>query len=109
MKLAVPIEESPELRLDRIVDGIFYTIYGLFGIRLVLALLAVSPEGWFSHLIRVLTDPLYAIFAGILPSLTSDGPYTLALPILLAILLYAVVHGLAKALLRRVARRRAYS
>jgi hypothetical protein len=100
-------EGLPELRVSRIVDGVFLSIYGLLGLRLLFALTATAESG----LVRVitgLTDPLYAVFGGVLPSLTGGGPYTLTLPLLLAILLYAMLHAVARSLLRKVARRRAY-
>jgi len=97
---------DPELRVERIVDGVFMTVYGLLGIRLLLALGGVSSDGLFARLITAVTDPLGAVFAGIFP--TSDGHYALALPVFLAILLYAVLHGVARAMLRKLTRRRAY-
>ena len=99
---------EPELRVERIVDGVFLTVYSLLGIRLIMAIAGASSDGLFVRLISGVTDPLYAVFGGILPRMTSDGDYTLAFPLLLAILLYAVVHGLAKAMLKKLTRRRLY-
>lgn len=100
-------EGLPELRASRIMDRVFLAIYGLLGIRLFLALTAASESG-FVRVITGLTDPLYAVFGSILPSPTGGGRYTLTLPLLLAILLYSLLHAFAKSLLRRIARRRAY-
>jgi hypothetical protein len=102
-------DPRPELRLDRIMEAVFLTIYTLLGIRLILALVAAPPDGALVRLIGAVTDPLYGVFSAVLPDPTSDGRYPLALPILLAILLYALIHGLARTMLRRVGRRRAYS
>ncbi len=102
-------DPRPELRVDRIVEVLFLAIYALLGARLILALVAAPPDGALARLITAVTDPLYAFFSPILPGFTGDGRYTLALPILLAILLYAVIHGLARTMLRRLGRRRAYS
>ena len=52
-----------------------------------------------------MTDPFYAMFRGIVGSPSLDG-YTLALPIILAIVVYAVLHAGIKALLRLIAHRR---
>lgn len=48
----------------------------------------------------------HAPFSGIVPSLTADGGYTLVVPILIAIVVYAILHGAIKGLLRMIAVRR---
>lgn len=79
-------------RVSQVVDYIFFLIYGLLAIRLMLALFAANNNAEFVQLIKSLTDPLYAPFKGIVPSLTADGGFTLALPIVVAIVVYMLLH-----------------
>ncbi len=51
------------------------------------------------------TDPLYRPFRGIVASPTAEGGYTLALPIVIAIIVYALVHAGINGLLRLIAHR----
>ena len=93
-------------RVSQVVDYIFYLIYGLLAIRLLLALLAARSGAGFVQFIRAVTDPLYAPFRGIVGSPTAEGGYTLALPIVIAIIVYALVHLGINGLLRLIAHRK---
>jgi uncharacterized protein YggT (Ycf19 family) len=92
-------------RVGQVVNYLFGIIYALLGIRLLLALVAARPGAAFVQWMRALTDPLLAPFKGILPNLTSLDGYTLALPVLFAILMYAVLHLAVKGLLRLIGHR----
>jgi uncharacterized protein YggT (Ycf19 family) len=87
-------------RISQIVDYIFFLIYGLLGIRLLLALFAANNNAGFVQLIKNVTDPFYAPFKGIVPSISADGGFTLALPIVVAIVVYLLLHLAIKGLLR---------
>ena len=89
-------------RVAQFVDYGFGIIYGLLGIRLILALIAARPGAAFVQWIQAVTDPLYAPFRGILPNLTSEGGYTLVLPVLFAIGMYAVLHLAVRGLLKLI-------
>ncbi|HEX5709109.1 MAG TPA: YggT family protein [Pyrinomonadaceae bacterium] len=93
-------------RVSQVVDYIFYVIYALLGIRLLLALLAARSSAGFVQLIHTLTDPLYRPFRGIVASPTAEGGYTLALPIIIAIIVYALLHAGINGLLRLLAHRK---
>jgi hypothetical protein len=94
------------IRISQVVDYVFYAVYTLLGIRLVLALIAANSGNGFVRLIRTVTDPFYAMFRGIVASPTAEGGFTLALPIVIAILAYLVLHVAVKALLRLIAHRK---
>lgn len=79
-------------RLSQIVDYIFFLIYGLLAIRLMLALFAANNNAGFVQFIKSVTDPLYAPFKGIVPSLSAEGGFTLALPIVVALVVYLLLH-----------------
>jgi uncharacterized protein YggT (Ycf19 family) len=92
-------------RLSQVVDYAFYAVYTLLAIRLVLALIGANASNGFVQLIRTVTDPFYAMFRGIVASPTAEG-FTLALPIVIAMLAYLVLHMGIKGLLRLIAHRK---
>lgn len=93
-------------RVSQVVDYIFYVIYALLAIRLLLALMAARSSAGFTQLIHSVTDPLYWPFRGIVASPTAEGGYTLALPIVIAIIVYALLHAGINGLLRLFAHRK---
>jgi len=95
-------------RVAQFVDYAFWLVYGLLAIRLVLALIGANPGTGFVQAIRAITDPLYAPFRGILPSLTTEGGYTLVLPVLFAIFMYLLLHLAVRGLLRLIGERRTH-
>ncbi|MCW5961578.1 MAG: YggT family protein [Pyrinomonadaceae bacterium] len=78
-------------RFSQVVDYIFFVIYGLLTMRLLLALFAARSSADFVQFIRAITDPFYAPFRGIVASPSVDG-FTLALPIVIAIIAYMLLH-----------------
>ena len=93
-------------RVSQVVDYIFYVIYALLAVRLLLALMAARSSAGFVQLIYSVTDPLYRPFRGIVASPTAEGGYTLALPIVIALIVYALVHAGINGLLRLLAPRK---
>ena len=93
-------------RISQVVDYIFYVVYALLALRLILALLAARRSAGFVQFIHTITDPLYAPFRGIVGSPTMEGGYTLALPIIIAIIVYALLHAGINGLLRLFAHRK---
>jgi uncharacterized protein YggT (Ycf19 family) len=93
-------------RFSQVIDYIFYVVYALLAIRLLLALMAAHPSAGFVQFIYTVTDPLYAPFRGIVASPTAEGGYKLALPIVIAIIVYALLHAGINGLLRLIAHRK---
>jgi uncharacterized protein YggT (Ycf19 family) len=93
-------------RGSQFIDYGFYVIYSLLMIRLVLALIAAQSSNGFVQLIRAVTDPFYAPFRGIVPSPTAEGGFTLALPIVVALVVYMMLHAAINGLLRMVGQRK---
>ena len=93
-------------RISQVIDYIFYVVYALLAVRLLLALMAARSSAGFVQLIFSVTDPLYRPFRGIVASPTAEGGYTLALPIVIAIIVYALVHAGINGLLRLFAQRK---
>jgi uncharacterized protein YggT (Ycf19 family) len=93
-------------RVSQVVDYLFGLLYGLLGIRLVLALVGARAENGFVQLISAVTDPFYALFRGIVASPSAQGGFTLVVPIIIAIVVYAPLHAAIKGLLRMLVHRR---
>jgi uncharacterized membrane protein len=92
-------------RVSQIVDYVFFIIYGLLAIRLLLELFAARESAGFVKFIKSATGIFYAPFAGIVPSPSQDG-FTLALPIIVALVAYMFLHLVINQLLRIFAHRK---
>ena len=92
-------------RVSQVIDYLFFVLYGLLGVRLVLTLIVARPGIGFVRVIRALTDPFYAMFNGIVAS-PSAGGFTLAIPIIIAICVYGMLHFGITRLLRLIAHRK---
>jgi uncharacterized protein YggT (Ycf19 family) len=89
-------------RVTQGVDYLFYLLYGLLGIRFVLALLGASGQAAFVQFVNGLTQPFYGPFAGIVARPAVNGG-VLDFPLLIAVLAYALLHMAVRGLLRLVA------
>lgn len=93
-------------RVSQIVDYIFFVIYGLLTIRLLLELFAARESAGFFQFIKNATDPFYWPFRGLVPSPSTAEGFTLALPIVVAIVVYMLLHLAINGLLRIFAHRK---
>lgn len=93
-------------RVSQIVDYVFFVIYGLLVIRMLLELFAARESAGFVKFIKSATGLFYAPFAGIVPSPTTPEGFTLALPIIVAIVAYMILHMAINGLLRILAHRK---
>jgi uncharacterized membrane protein len=93
-------------RVSQIVDYIFYVIYALLGMRFLLALMAARSTAGFVQFIVAVSNPFYAPFRGIVASPRTDQGHTLLLPVVVAIISYALLHLLINGLLRMLAHRK---
>jgi uncharacterized protein YggT (Ycf19 family) len=93
-------------RTSQVVDYVFALIYGLLAIRLVLNMVAARSGNGFVQLIDNITNPFYGMFRGIVPSPSVDGGFTLAIPIIIAIVVYALLHAAINGFLRMIAQRK---
>ncbi|MDP1822297.1 MAG: YggT family protein [Archangium sp.] len=92
-------------RVSQVVDYLFFVLYGLLGVRLVLTLIAANGGNGFVRFIRAVTSPFYSMFSGIVAS-PSAGGFTLALPIVIALACYGLLHFGIRSLLRLIAHRK---
>lgn len=93
-------------RVSQVVDYIFFLIYSLLAVRLLLELFAARESAGFFRFIKALSDPFYAPFRGLVPSPSTPEGFTLALPIVVAIVAYMILHLAVNGLLRIVAHRK---
>ena len=93
-------------RISQIVDYLFFLLYALLGLRFLLALLAARSSAGFVQFIVAVTDPFYRPFRGIVASPTTDGGHTLMLPLVIAIIVYLLLHLAINGVLRIVAHRK---
>lgn len=93
-------------RGSQFLDYAFYVLYTLLGIRLVLALIAAQSANGFVQLINNVTNPFYAPFKGIVSSPTTEAGNTLVLPIVIAIVVYVLLHLGINGLLRMIGSRK---
>jgi hypothetical protein len=101
------VERSRSLaRVSQVVDYIFWVIYALLGLRFLLALMAARSGAGFVKFIVAVSNPFYLPFQGIVASPRTDGGHTLMLPIVIAIIAYAVLHLAINGLLRMFAHRK---
>jgi uncharacterized protein YggT (Ycf19 family) len=92
-------------RISQVIDYLFYVVQTLLAIRLVLALIGARSGSGFVQFIQTITDPFYSVFRGIVGS-PSAGGFTLALPIIIAMVVYALLQLGITRLLRLIAHRR---
>jgi uncharacterized protein YggT (Ycf19 family) len=92
-------------RISQVIDYIFFLAYALLAVRLLLALLGARGSAGFTKFIFGVTDPLYAPFRGIVASPSAEG-HILALPIVIAIIVYVLLHLAINGFLRLIAHRK---
>lgn len=92
-------------RISQVVDYLFFVVYGLLTLRFLLELFGARESAGFFKFIVSVTNPLYAPFRGLMASPSADG-FTLALPIVFAIVAYMLLHLAINGLLRIFAHRK---
>ncbi len=93
-------------RVSQVIDYIFFVLYALLGMRFLLALLAAKSSAGFVQFIVTATAPFYEPFRGIVASPRTDGGHTLMLPLVIAIIVYVLLHLGINGLLRMFAHRK---
>ena len=93
-------------RISQVIDYIFYVIYALLAMRFLLALLAARSTAGFVQFIVTVTNPFYAPFRGIVASPRTEDGHTLLMPLVIAIIVYVLLHLAINGLLRMLAHRK---
>jgi len=103
------VERSRGLaRVSQIVDYLFFVLYALLGLRFLLALLAANSSAGFVQFIVSVTNPFYEPFRGIVASPRTAEGHTLLLPMVIAIIVYILLHLAINGLLRMFAHRKTH-
>lgn len=92
-------------RIRQFVDFAFYLIYGLLALRFLLAAVGARQGAGFVNLINTVTAPIFAPFKGILPTAATEQGFAFSPSVLLALLVYVLIHASIKGLLRIMGRR----
>lgn len=87
-------------RVSQVIDYLFGLLYGLLAIRFVLAMLAARSDNGFVQFIVSVTNPFYSPFEGIVSSPTVDGGHTLVVPLIIALIVYGLLHAAINGMLR---------
>ena len=93
-------------RVSQIVDYVFFLIYAVLTLRLLLNLMAARSGNAFVQFINTISDPFYWPFKGIVASPSTPEGFTLALPIIIALVVYIILHMAINGLLRMLAHRK---
>jgi uncharacterized protein YggT (Ycf19 family) len=93
-------------RVSQIIDYIFFVLYALLGLRFLLALLAANSNAGFVQFIVTVTNPFYEPFRNIVASPRTDGGHTLMMPLVIAFIVYLLLHLAINGILRIVAHRK---
>jgi len=93
-------------RIIQVVDFLFSILYVLLAVRLVLDLIGANQESGFVQLIATLTNPFFWFFRDIVQSPTAHGGYTIALPVVIAIAAYMLLHWGVRSLARLIINKR---
>ena len=93
-------------RISQVIDYLFFVLYALLALRFLLALLAAKSSAGFVQFIVAVTGPFYEPFRGIVASPRTDGGHTLMMPLVIAIIVYILLHLGINGLLRMFAHRK---
>ena len=93
-------------RISQVIDYIFFVLYALLGLRFLLALLAANSKAGFVQFIVTVTNPFYEPFRGIVASPRTDGGHTLVMPLVIAFIVYLLLHLAINGVLRIIAHRK---
>ncbi len=96
------VEEPPHRRLvvvlARVIDLAFGLLYTLLLIRFALVFFAARPGAGFFQLVHDATEPFYRPFEGLFAT-TTFGGWRVEWPLLVAVVVYALVHGVIRGVL----------
>jgi uncharacterized protein YggT (Ycf19 family) len=90
--VAMPGRPRGLSRLSQFIDYFFWLLYSLLLVRLLLVFFSAASWVGFVRFVDTITNPFYAPFRGIVASQNIGDGYTLAVPILVAIVAYGLLH-----------------
>src|ERR1039458_6512129 len=104
--VAMPGRPRGLARLSQFIDYLFWLLYSLLIIRLLLVFFSANSWAGFVRFVDTITNPFYGPFRGIVANRSIEGGFTLAVPLLIAIMGYGLLHLAINKLLWMTAYRR---
>jgi uncharacterized protein YggT (Ycf19 family) len=92
-------------RFSQFVDYAFFLLYALLATRFILVLIGARATSGFVKLIATVTNPFFAPFNNIVDS-PEVGPGHFAMPVVVALFAYMVLHFAINRLLRTIVQRK---
>lgn len=92
-------------RVSQFIDYAFFLLYALLATRFILVLIGARASSGFVKLIATVTDPFFSPFRDIVAS-PEVGPGHFAMPVLVALFAYMVLHFAINRLLRTIVQRK---
>lgn len=92
-------------RVSQFIDYAFFLLYALLSARFILVLIGARASSGFFKLIATVTDPFFSPFRDIVAS-PEVGPGHFAMPVLVALFAYMVLHFAINRLMRTITRRK---
>ncbi len=98
--VSTPARRHGLARLSQFIDYAFSLLYTLLFLRLLLVFVQARQGAGFTQFVDLVTNPFYGPFRGITASQDLGGGYTVAVPILIALAVYGLLHLAINRLLR---------
>ncbi|HEX2613453.1 MAG TPA: YggT family protein [Fibrobacteria bacterium] len=93
-------------RVSQVIDYLFFLVYALLCIRILLGVMAANPASGFVQFVYNVTGFLYAPFYGIVGNADFGGGHVLEMSLVVALVVYIVLHAALNGILRMVAHRK---
>ena len=90
--VAMPGRPRSLSRLSQFIDYAFWLLYSFLLVRLILVFFSAATWVGFVRFVDTVTNPFYAPFRGIVASQNIGDGYILAVPILVAMVVYGLLH-----------------
>lgn len=92
IEVSTPARRHGLARVSQFIDYAFGLLYSLLALRVLLVFFSARSSSGFVQFVDGITNPFYAPFRGIVASQEVADGFTLAVPILIALLVYGLLH-----------------
>ena len=93
-------------RVSQVIDYLFFLLYGLLTIRILLELFNARESAGFYRFIQAVTDPFYYPFRGLMRTFSTSDGFSIVLSLVVAVIVYMLLHLAINGLLRIFAHRK---
>ena len=106
VEVSTPARRHGLARVSQFIDYAFMLLYSLLFLRVLLVFFSARGGSGFVKFVEGITNPFFAPFRGIVASQEVADGFTLAVPILIALVVYGLLHLAINRLLHVVVYRR---